>query len=384
MQSIAQAWLVLKLTNSSLMLGVVSFAAYMPIVVVALFAGVVVDHVDRRRLIIAAQTLLMLTAFVLTGLTWSGVVQVHHVIVIATINGLVSSFEMPARQTFVVEMVGREDLANAIAMNSMIFNGARMIGPALAGMLIAIIGVGGCFFFNGLSFLAVIWGLLLMDVPTRPRTDMAGAMLRRVREGLRYVWQHQSTRWLLIIVAINSGFAVQYAVLTPIFARDILHAGARGFGFLTAAQGLGAVIGAIIMNSRPATPKVLRNNLVFGLFCMSASIAAFGMSRSMPLSIACQMLIGVGMMNHMVTTNMLLQMFVSDELRGRVMSVYTLSFIGTAPIGSLAVGFVGEHLSPAIAVSGCAAIGFACAILLTSKLKVIARSQEEIEQAEPA
>ena len=156
MQSVAQAWLVLKLSNSAMMLGVVAFASFMPVVLVGLFAGVIVDRVDRRRLILAAQTLLMLSAFVLTALTWSGTVRVEHVIILAALNGLVSSFDMPGRQAFVVEMVGKEDLSNAIAMNSMIFNGARMVGPAVAGLLIALIGVTGCFLLNGLSFLAVI------------------------------------------------------------------------------------------------------------------------------------------------------------------------------------------------------------------------------------
>ena len=338
---VAQAWLVatgLKLTNSSMMLGIVAFAGFLPILLVSLFAGAIVDHVDRRRLIIVAQTLLMISAFVLAGLTWTGAVRVEHVIILAALNGLVSSFDMPARQTFVVEMVGREDLPNAIAMNSMIFNGARMVGPAIAGLSIAAIGVAGCFFLNGVSFLAVIWSLFLMDVPRRASGGIGPAMFRKIREGLSYVWLHRPTLWLLIVVAINSGFAMQYTVLIPVFARDILHSGARGYGFLMAAQGLGAVAGAIIMNMRSSAPKTLRQNLVFGVFCTAIAVAAFGVSRWMALSLLAQVFIGVGLMNHMVTTNTMLQLFVSDELRGRVMSIYTLSFIGAAPLGSLEVG----------------------------------------------
>ncbi len=385
MQSVAQAWLVLKLTNSPLMLGVVSFAGYVPIVLVALFAGVVVDHVDRRRLIIAAQTLLMLSAFVLSALTWSGVVRVEHVIILAALNGLVSSFDMPGRQAFVVEMVGKEDLPNAIAMNSMIFNGARMVGPALAGIAIAIIGTAGCFFLNGVSYLAVIWSLLEMDVPRRERMEFGATMLHRVREGLAYVWRHRPTLYLLLLVAINSGFGMQYTVLIPVFARDLLHSGARGYGFLMAAQGRGAVAAAIVMNSRSDAPRTLRQNLVFGIFCSAIAIAMFGGSRWMALSLVAQMLIGAGLMHHMVTTNTLLQLFVADELRGRVMSIYTLSFIGTAPLGSLEVGFVGEHLSPRIAVMTCAVFSLICGFILLTRLKVIAEAQEtiEAEQAEP-
>ena len=381
MQMVAQSWLVLKLSNSPLMLGIVSFAGFMPIVLVALFAGVVVDHVDRRRLIIGAQTLLMISAFVLGILTWAGVVKVEYVIVLAALNGFVSSFDMPGRQAFVVEMVGREDLPNAIAMNSMIFNGARMVGPAIAGLSIAVIGVTGCFMLNGVSYLAVLWSLFQMELPRRERREFGATMMRQVRLGLAYVWQHRPTLWLLVLVAINMGIGMQYSVLIPVFARDLLHVGAHGYGFLMAAQGLGAVISAIVMNSRSTAPKALRQNLVFGIFLMAFATAGFGLSTWMWLSLLTQLLIGVGLMNHMVTTNTLLQLFVSDELRGRVMSIYTLSFIGTAPIGSLTVGYIGEHFSPRTAVMVCAAFSLMCGFLLLTKLKLLAAAQEEIEHA---
>jgi len=380
MQMVAQSWLVLKLSNSPLMLGIVSFAGFMPIVLVALFAGVVVDHVDRRRLIIGAQTLLMISAFVLGILTWAGVVKVEYVIVLAALNGFVSSFDMPGRQAFVVEMVGREDLPNAIAMNSMIFNGARMIGPAIAGLSIAVIGVTGCFMLNGVSYLAVLWSLFQMELPRRERREFGATMMRQVRLGLAYVWQHRPTLWLLVLVAINMGIGMQYSVLIPVFARDLLKVGPHGYGFLMAAQGLGAVISAIVMNSRSTAPKALRQNLVFGIFCMAFATAGFGLSTWMWLSLLTQLLIGVGLMNHMVTTNTLLQLFVSDELRGRVMSIYTLSFIGTAPIGSLTVGYIGEHYSPRTAVMVCAAFSLMCGFLLLTKLKMLAAAQEGIAQ----
>jgi MFS family permease len=381
MQSVAQAWLVLKLTNSSMALGLVAFAGYMPIVLAGLFAGAVVDRVDRRKLIIIAQTLLMMSAFVLAALTWAGVVRVEHVIILAAFNGLVSSFDMPGRQAFVVEMVGRDDLPNAIAMNSMIFNGARMVGPAVAGILIAVIGVSGCFFLNGVSYLAVIWSLFEMIlVPRAIGAEGSGSMLRRVREGLHYIWHHAPSLYLLLLVAINSGFGMQYTVLIPMFAKNILNSGARGYGFLMAAQGFGAVIGAIAMNSRAATPRALRQNLVFGMFCTAVAIFTFGVSPSMPLSLVAQMFIGAGLMHHMVTTNTMLQLFVSDELRGRVMSIYTLSFIGTAPLGSLEVGFVGDHLGPRIAVVICSVFSLLCGFILLTKLKLFAQAQEEHEQ----
>jgi MFS family permease len=378
MQTVAQSWLVLKLSDSPMMLGVVSFASYLPILLVALFAGVVVDHVDRRRLIIAAQTLLMLSAFVLAALTWIGLVRVEYVIILAAFNGVVSSFDMPGRQAFVVEMVGMEDLPNAIALNSMIFNGARTIGPAIAGLLIAIVGTAMCFFLNGVSYLAVIWSLFAMRLPRKSGPKFGATMLKRLSEGLRYSWTHRPTLTLLAVCAINSGFGVQYSVLIPVFARDILHGGARGYGFLMAAQGVGAVLGAVSLASRSGTARALRQNLAAGLFCTSIAIVVFGMSRWMPLSLVAQMLIGAGLINYMASTNTMLQLFVSDELRGRVMSIYTLSFIGMAPVGALEVGFVGEHVSPEVAVVICGLVSLVCAVALTTRLRMIAGAQAEI------
>lgn len=379
MQTVAQSWLVLKLSNSATMLGIVAFASYLPILVVALFAGVVIDHVDRRRLIIVAQVLQMLSAFVLAVLTWTGAVRVEHVIILAAFNGLVSAFDLPARQAFVVEMVGKEDLPNAIALNSMIFNGARMIGPAIAGLLIAVTGTAICFFLNGLSYLAVIWSLFAMAIARRPAAlSLGGRVLHRLSEGLVYVWQHQPTRILLGVVAINSGFGVTYTVLIPVFARDILKIGAHGYGFLMAAQGVGAVLGAVYLASRSNTGPALRNTLTAGLFCTAFATIAFGLSRNVPLSMFSQLLVGAGIINYMAGTNTMLQLFVSDELRGRVMSIYTLSFIGLAPIGSLEVGFVGEHVSPEVAVVICGAISLVCGVLLLSRLPTIAAAQDEL------
>ncbi|HEY6417711.1 MAG TPA: MFS transporter, partial [Candidatus Binataceae bacterium] len=387
MQRVAQAWLVLKLTNSSMWLGLVSFSTYMPIVITGVFAGAIVDHSERRQLLVVTQSLLMTSAFVLAALTWAGVVRVEHVMILAVFNGLVSSFDMPGRQSFVVEMVGREDLPNAIAMNSMIFNGARMIGPAFAGVLIAVSGVAGCFFLNGVSYLAVIWSLLAMKLPrlhadsllTAARESglgaLAGTMLTRVREGLHYTWRHRASFYLLVLVSINSGFAIQYTVLLPLFARNLLHSGPKGYGLLMTAQGLGAVLSAVAMNTRGATARNLRQNLTFGIFCTAAGIFLLAVSQWMALAMAAQMLVGIGLMNHMVTTNTMLQLFVSDELRGRVMSLYSLSIIGMAPLGSLEVGFVGSHFGPRIAVAICSMVALACGVFLVTRLKLFAAAQ---------
>ncbi|MGH7907359.1 MAG: MFS transporter [Candidatus Binataceae bacterium] len=381
MQQVAQGWLVLKLTNSAWMLGVVAFATFAPIFLFALFAGVVVDHVDRRRLIMCTQTILMLDAFALAILTFTGVVRVEDVIILAAINGVVSAFDMPGRQTFLVEMVGgRADLPNAIALNSMLVNGARALGPAIAGLLIAVIGLSGCFFLNGLSYIAVILSLYAMDVPRREGMRFGSVMWLRLREGVTYVWRHRPSFYLMVLVAITSGFAFQYSVLIPLFAQDVLHRGAQAYGFLLGAQGFGAVLGAAVMASTSSQPRALRLNLIFGVFAMAIAIAVFGLSPLYGLSIGAQMVIGAGMMNYMAATNTLVQLFVTDELRGRVMSIYTMSFIGLAPIGSLEVGFTGAHLGPRSATLICAAVGLGCALFLLTKLKLLAEGQLAREQ----
>jgi MFS family permease len=367
MQIVAQGWLVLKLTNSPWMLGVVSFAGYMPIPLVALFAGVIADHVDRRRLITCTQSIMMLSAFTLAALTFTGVVRVEHVIALAMLNGFVSSFDMPGRQAFIVEMVGRDDLPNAIALNSMAFNGARAVGPAVAGLLIVVSGLSGCFFLNGLSYVAVIASLLAMDVPRREPARFGNVMLARLREGLSYAWHHRPTFYLFLVLAISAGFSMQYSVLIPYFAAHVLNQGPKGYGFLLAAQGLGAVIGAVGVARTSHDPRHLRQQLILGLFAMSAAIAVFGVSHSFALSLAAQMISGAGQLSYQASTNTMLQLFVADELRGRVMSIYTVSFIGLSPLGSLEVGFTGSHLGPALATLICAAIGLGGAFLLLSR-----------------
>jgi MFS family permease len=369
MQTAAQSWLVLKLTNSALMLGTVSFANYLPILLITLFAGVFVDRADRRRLIILTQTLLMLSAFTLAALTWTGVVRVQYVIALAAFNGIVSAFDMPGRQAFVVKMVGVEDLSNAIALNSLIFNGARMIGPAVAGLMIAGIGTSACFFLNGVSYLAVIWSLHAMDLAPDAVPVSDKDIFRRLREGLSYVRRHRPSRDLLLISAVNNGLGSQYTVLVSLFARNLLHGGAGLYGFLLAAQGVGAAAGAVTLATAAGSTRAMVRNLTVGLFCSSAAIVAFGLSPWIALSLASQALAGYGLTSTRATTNTLLQLFVADELRGRVMSFYTLSAIGFAPIGALEVGFAGEHLGPrpAVVISGVISVGCAIALLWRGK-----------------
>jgi len=239
-----------------------------------------------------------------------------------------------------------------------------------------LVGVSGCFLLNGLSFLAVIGSLIAMDVPRRTMSgDFGISILKRLGEGFSYVWHHLPSFYLLTLGALTSGFAIQYTVLIPIFARDLLHSGAKGYGFLLGAQGLGAVFGAAVLASTSSEPKYLRRSLIMGGFAMSVSIAIFGLSPWLALSAAAQALNGFGQLQYMAATNTMLQIFVSDELRGRVMSFYTMSFLGLAPIGSLSVGFFGAHLGPRPATLICAAIGLTCAGLLATRMRMIAAAQ---------
>ena len=377
MQSAAQSWLVLKLTNSSMMLGVVSFAQFAPILLVGLFAGVVIDRIDRRRMLIGTQTLLMLSAFTLAALTLTGRVRVEHVILLAAFNGTVGSFDMPGRQSFVVEMVGYEDLANAIALNSMMFNGARMLGPAAAGLLIAYLGTGTCFLINGLSFLAVIWSLWQMNIV--PRTiDIGGAkVLAQLREGLAYVWRHRVLLSQMLLAAVTNGFGYQYLVLVPIFARNVLHGDAKAYGFLVAIQGLGSVLGAATLASR-VTPHGIRNNLIAGLFMSAIGIVTFGLSPWLSLSLIAQLVIGAGLTNFRASNNTLVQLFVTDELRGRVMSTYQLASVGMMPFGALTVGFMGRAMGPQPTVVICGTVIIIAGIVLVTWLKSVGISEAAV------
>ncbi|HKD67512.1 MAG TPA: MFS transporter [Candidatus Binataceae bacterium] len=377
MQIVAQGWLVLRLSNSPFKLGLVSFSSYVPLLLVTVFAGVVVDHVDRRRLIVITQTCLMCSAFVLAALTWARVVRVEHIIILASFNGLVNAFDLPGRQTFLVEMVGgrREDLPNAIALNSMTFNGARAIGPAIAGLMLMVISESGCFFLNGISYMAVIWSLLEMDLPARQMQRFGSTMLKRVREGFSYAAHHPATLNLLIAVALIMGLGMQYSVLVPVFARNVLHGQARTYGFLMAAQGIGALCGAVVLSWRSHEPAQIRQHLAAGACLLGSAIVIFGLSRWMALSVAAQMMVGAGMINYVASTNTLVQLFVSDELRGRVMSLYTMSLMGLAPLGSLEVGFIGQHLSPELAVVMAGSIALMSAAFLISRLKIMAAAR---------
>ena len=374
MQSVAQAWLVYKLTKSALLLGSVGFASQIPVFLFAPLGGIAADRFNRRNVIISTQVASMLLACILAALTLLHKVQVWHVFVLAGLLGVVNAFDIPGRQSFLVEMVGKEDLMNAIALNSSMFNGARVIGPAIAGILVARIGEGWCFFGNAVSYIAVIIGLLLMRVQSRPRAAMASP-LEHMMEGFRFVNHTAPIRALLLLLGVVSLVGMPYVVLMPIFADQILHGGARGLGILMGATGVGALLGALTLAFREGV-KGLGRWVAWCCAGFGTSLIVFALSHRFWVSVILLLPVGYFMMLQMSSSNTLIQVMVPDALRGRVMAVYSMMFMGMAPIGALFGGALAEHLGAPItvAVGGMASVAGACWFgLQLPKIRVEAR-----------
>jgi MFS family permease len=353
MQMVAQSWLVYRLTGSALLLGTVGFAGQIPVFLLAAAGGAVADRHDRHRIVIATQCSALVLALVLAALTLTGRVQVWEIIVLAALLGAANAFDIPARQAFLVEMVGKEDLMNAIALNSSMFNGARVVGPAVAGLLVASIGEGWCFFANGVSYLAVIAGLLLMKLEPPRLADRSASPLDHIAEGFRFVWRTEPIRVLLLLVGLVSFVGMPYTVLMPIFADHVLHGGARGLGLLMGATGVGALAAALALAAR-AGLSGLGRWVALASAGFGASLILFASSRWFWLSFALLLPAGFAMMLQMAASNTLIQAMVPDHLRGRVMSVYSMMFMGMAPMGALGAGIVAEKLGApwAVAIGG--------------------------------
>ncbi len=351
MQSIAESWLVFRLTGSSALLGVTSFCTLIPVFLFATIGGTVADRVNRHRIIIVTQTLSMVFPLVLAALTLSGHVRVWHVFVLATCLGIVNAFDIPARQSFLVDMVGREDLMNAIALNSSMFNGARVVGPAVAGLLVAAVGEGWCFLLNGLSYIAVITGLLLMEVPARPMAAARGPALHDTIEGFRFVVRNAPVHALLALLGVVSFAGMPYSVLMPVFAESILHSGPTGLGLLMGASGLGALGGALALVSRRGV-RGLGRWVATAAAAFGIALMCFSLSRSLWLSALLLVPVGASMIVQMASSNTLIQAMVPDALRGRVMAVYSMMFMGMAPFGSLFAGWVAERIGAPATVAG--------------------------------
>lgn len=341
MQAIAQAWLVYRLTDSSLLLGLVAFAGQAPVLLVSPFAGVLADRLDRRRVLLVTQATMMASACVLAGLTIGEVVQPWHIVALAFLSGTANAFDVPTRQSFTIEMVGREDLPRAIALNSIMFNAARLVGPALAGLLVAAVGEGWCIALNAASYLAVLASLTVMRVAPQPRRE-ASHPLSDLRDGFIYVTTHRETRTVLLLLAASSLFGTCYLTLMPVFARDILRGGSDAYGLLMASIGAGALFGALGI-ARVPQPVIARLPFLAAA-CFGGSLIAFSQSASFLLSMVLLLPAGLGMMTQGISTNMLLQHSVADAMRGRVMAYYVMAFIGMVPMSALASGWLSQKI----------------------------------------
>jgi MFS family permease len=383
MQNIAQAWLVYRITGSSVMLGAVSFSGQVPIFFLAPLGGIVADRLSRRRIVIATQCSSMLLAFALAGLTLTKTVHVWHVFVLASLLGAVNAFDIPARQSFQVEMVGKADLMNAIALNSSMFNASRVIGPAIAGILVAAIGEGWCFFANAVSYIAVITGLLLMNVEERERIATGASPLADVVEGFRFVIRNLPVRALLMLLGVVSLTGMPYTVLMPIFADRILHGGPRTLGWLMGCAGVGALMGALRLASRTEL-KGLNRWLPVASFAFGATLIGFAWSRVFWLSACILLPAGFSMMIEMASSNTLLQSMVPDELRGRVMSVYSMVFMGMAPFGSLLAGVAAGHVGAPWTVTGSGILCMTAAFVYWTQLSRIRGPARQLIAAQQA
>ncbi len=376
MQTVAQAWLVLQMTGSAIDLGIVSALQLLPVLVIGMFGGVFADRISKRRLLLATQTFQMLLAAILGLLVSTGLVQIWHVYLLATLLGVANAFDMPTRQAFVVEMVGRDDLMNAVALNSMQFNAARIIGPALAGLSIAAIGVTGSFYANAISFIFVIGGLALMrtdrffSVEPAPRTSV----LNSLAEGCRYVLKTPTVLLITALVGILGIFAFNMNVLVPLFARNVLHSGAGGYGLLMAAMGAGSLLAALTAAflQRTRWDLLLGGAVVFCLFEIG-----FAFSHMFWLSMLLLAVTGYGLITFFMSANTGVQQKVPDQLRGRVMGVYMTVNVGATPFGNVASGALASSFGApfAMAVGAAAAL---VSVLLASAWLYLHRGRADL------
>jgi MFS family permease len=350
MQNTAQGWLVYQLTGSKLLLGVVAAVGSTPMMLFSILGGSVADRHSKRQIILWTQTGMMLLAFGFAVLVWSGLIRPWHILVLAALGGLAMAFDMPARQAFMVEMTNREDLINAISLNSSIVNGARVVGPSLAGLLMARVGIETCFFLNGLSFVAVIASLWMMRLPRFVPPQRPSSAWAHATEGFAYVWQHRRMRTILVLFAVVGVFGWSYSVMLPAFARDILHVGQTEYGVLLSANGIGALLGALTVAT--IGNQVNRRFLVLGgLWVFSAMLLLLAWTSSYAMALICLAIAGWGMLLFFSTTNTLLQTSASDEMRGRVMGIWALVFGGMTPIGGLEAGILSHYAGLRWAVS---------------------------------
>ncbi len=373
MQTTAQLWLVYKLTGSAALLGVFGFASQVPMLFLSSIGGYVGDHYDRQRSVIATQTCSMILAFALAALTLTNVIRDWEVIVIAFLVGIVNAFDVPIRQAFFVQMVGKEDLPNAIALNSSIFNGARVVGPAIAGFAIAWVGEGWCFFLNGLSFVAVIVALLMMRIERTEIKPSKDSPLRSFVQGFHFAMNDPPVRAALLLLSVLSLFGLQYSVFLPIYANDILKGGARTLGLLMSAAGVGAVLGALQFAARTHYRGLARWIAATSTTC-AVCLIIFSQARFFWLCTVVLFVVGFAATSQMAATNTLIQNRVPDELRSRVMAVYATMFMGVQPIGALIAGGVAKRIGAPYTLTAFGAVVLAGSLFFL--FRVVMRLQQ--------
>ena len=365
MQMIAQGWVVYQIGHSELTLGLVAFASAVPVLLMSPWAGVIVDRVSRRNLLITTQSAAMILALILAFLAFANNVQEWHVIGLAALLGVVNAFDAPARQTIVSEIVGKEDLPNAIALTSVMFNSARVIGPAIAGLVLAAVGAAWCFTLNGISFLAVLIGLWLMKLPPPQKIQHTTTPGQQLVSGMQYAANNREIFALILLSLVFSVFGISYSTILPAFVENILHLGAAAYGWVNAATGLGAVSGAFLLAHHVSHGRrgqfLVITNIAFPLI-----LIVFSLTSSYPLSLLLAYGLGIGFMVQFTTINTLLQTRVEDDFRGRVMGLYTLTFFGFAPFGNLLIGFLGERMGLGVAMTL-----FAVCSLILSRLVLL-------------
>ncbi len=344
MTQIATVWLIYHLTQSALMLGIVGFTSQIPSFLLAPFGGVFVDRFPRHQILVGTQILAMVQSLSLAALALSGVINIWQILALSLFQGLINAVDVPARQVFIIELVEqREDLANAIAINSTMFNGARLIGPAIGGLLISLVGEAYCFLIDGLSYIAVVWALLAMRFQPKEIPVIHGNPFKEIKEGFIYAFHSPPIRTILLLSAIVSFMGMQYTVLVPVFADKILKGNAQTLGFLMAASGVGALLGSIYL----ATKKTIIGTgklIIIGPAILGVSIIMFSLSRFLPLSLLAMLFIGLGTILQMASGNIVLQTIVDDDKRGRIMSLFTMSFMGMIPFGSLMGGAFADRI----------------------------------------
>jgi MFS family permease len=372
MQNAAQAWLVYELTGSSVSLGVVGACGTLPLLFLTLPSGVIADRFRKRNIVLFTQTMAMVQAFILAALIYAHLVQVWHVMVLAALLGAVNALDMPTRQAMVAELASREDLLNAVSLNSSAFNAGRIIGPAIGGVLIAEVGTATCFLINGISFGAIIVALALV-APRPPAHSSKAPMLSQIADGIAWATGERVVRSLLLLTAVASIFGMSYATLLPVFAKDVFHTGAKGYGFLMSSYAAGALTSAFLLTSMGYRWR-LGTFLTFGTFIFPVALLGVALSPYYGLAVIGLFLTGVGMMLFNAVSNTILQQMPPDELRGRVMSMRALLFAGMMPLGSLQVGALGEWLGPRAAVAIGGAICLAVAALAWRGVPELRRS----------